>query len=516
MIDSSQSKSESLDLAATMMLMDAVDISRRQVQAAQEQLNFDDQKNLLIEKLRQTYQQMGVQVTDSQIENAVKAHFSSQWTFKPAEQGVTTSLLEMYVDRASIMRERVVPGIMYLSIAGAATLSVILVNTAIRIGQENGAETSIEKAYSRRLEISDKLSKISSSPYALKLPHDEVLDLKNRITSANARLILTNDFFRKYCPDGKSDKAVTQDNYQDGRKELESAIKTLDSAQSELEAADAITKKQEGLLSIEKKLETLIVQLNNQDFSGFSQDLKTKGDGLYNAAVASVKNRQLDEAEKNASELAVLIHDVKDLKSLTEKSAELYNKMNLIVAEQNAREKVDDLYRKSQSYISSGSGSDLKTQIDERKKINDEMKSLSELLSQEYKIVVFAAPGMRTGTKRKHDMSGEINYYLVVQAIDRNGRAIKMNIVNEENSSQGAKSVDFWGERVSKDVYERVIADKNDNGHIDQSNVQGTMHENRYFGVKKLGHLDVKIMLTDNYGSPVNRQGQLTDFKRAK
>lgn len=72
------------------------------------------------------------------------------------------------------------------------------------------------------------------------------------------------------------------------------------------------------------------------------------------------------------------------------------------------------------------------------------------------------------------------NYYLVVEAIGQNGDVYNLPILNEENGS--IDRVDLWGVRVPENVYDRVVADKQDNGIID----------NNIIGQKQAGFTDVK------------------------
>lgn len=57
------------------------------------------------------------------------------------------------------------------------------------------------------------------------------------------------------------------------------------------------------------------------------------------------------------------------------------------------------------------------------------------------------------------------NHYLLVQALDSNGQPVPFPIRSEETGA--TRTVSTWGERVPKDVYDRVGADKQDNGIID-------------------------------------------------
>jgi len=75
------------------------------------------------------------------------------------------------------------------------------------------------------------------------------------------------------------------------------------------------------------------------------------------------------------------------------------------------------------------------------------------------------------------------NDYLIVEAIAPGGRVLPRSIRNEET---GATSiVEKWGVRVSDEVFQKVLADKRDDGIIEKNLV----------GQKKRGYLDVDYLM---------------------
>ena len=69
------------------------------------------------------------------------------------------------------------------------------------------------------------------------------------------------------------------------------------------------------------------------------------------------------------------------------------------------------------------------------------------------------------------------NYYIIVEALAADGRTLQVPVVNEENGR--TERVSKWGLRVEKAVFERIAADKQDDGIIQQ----------RQFGTKQSGRL---------------------------
>ena len=71
------------------------------------------------------------------------------------------------------------------------------------------------------------------------------------------------------------------------------------------------------------------------------------------------------------------------------------------------------------------------------------------------------------------------NYYVVVEALDPEGKALSLPVLNEENGE--TETVAIWGVRVPESVLRSIEADKRDDGII-QRNI---------IGIKQYGFLDV-------------------------
>ncbi len=90
-------------------------------------------------------------------------------------------------------------------------------------------------------------------------------------------------------------------------------------------------------------------------------------------------------------------------------------------------------------------------------------------LGQEYELRIVSRQGTRSGVWRVPDVNtGARNYYLIVEAIDRGGSVLPLKILNEETGARA--NVSTWGIRVSKQVFDSVGRDKNDDGII-QNNI---------------------------------------------
>ena len=106
------------------------------------------------------------------------------------------------------------------------------------------------------------------------------------------------------------------------------------------------------------------------------------------------------------------------------------------------------------------------------------LQDMSERLEQAYTVRVVSRPNESSGVWRVPPGDSKArNYYLIVEAVDRNNRVLELPIVNEENNK--VSRVKTWGLRVSEKTFYQIASDKQDDGIIQGNKV----------GVKKVGYL---------------------------
>jgi hypothetical protein len=109
-----------------------------------------------------------------------------------------------------------------------------------------------------------------------------------------------------------------------------------------------------------------------------------------------------------------------------------------------------------------------------------DLEALRDQLRLEYILRVVNREGVQSGFWTFPEINTDAtNYYVVVEALDPDGNALTLPILNEENGE--TEAVDIWGVRVPESVYDSVAADKRDDGII-QANILGR---------KSSGFLDV-------------------------
>lgn len=121
---------------------------------------------------------------------------------------------------------------------------------------------------------------------------------------------------------------------------------------------------------------------------------------------------------------------------------------------------------------------------EEAEKAVADLTALRDQLRLDYTLRVVNRAGVQSGFWTIPDVNTEAtNYYIVVEALDADGQALNLPILNEENGE--TEVVNTWGLRVPESVYDAVAADKQDDGIIQLNQV----------GRKSYGFLEVEYSL---------------------
>jgi Family of unknown function (DUF6384) len=108
-----------------------------------------------------------------------------------------------------------------------------------------------------------------------------------------------------------------------------------------------------------------------------------------------------------------------------------------------------------------------------------QLSGLRERLEQSYVLRIVSKPGQQSGVWRvpRLNPAGR-NYYVIVEAIDSQGRPVALEVTSEEDNK--TERVSTFGIRVDQRTFDRVRADKQDDGII----------QNNRFGEKQSGYLE--------------------------
>ncbi|WP_292533601.1 DUF6384 family protein [Methylocystis sp.] len=118
------------------------------------------------------------------------------------------------------------------------------------------------------------------------------------------------------------------------------------------------------------------------------------------------------------------------------------------------------------------------------RKTSADMTALLNELRAEFDLRIVNGPGEASGVWRKPKVNPTArNDYLIVEAVASDGRVLSRTIRNEETGA--TSTVKKWGIRVNNEAFQRVLADKRDDGIIEKNLV----------GQKKRGSLDIDYVM---------------------
>ncbi len=158
----------------------------------------------------------------------------------------------------------------------------------------------------------------------------------------------------------------------------------------------------------------------------------------------------------------------------------LPHELNTLYSTIDAETNSDTVLERAAALRDSGLAAAKAGQRPAAQKASDDLSAMLDELRLAYDVRIVSRPGELSGLWRIPKVnSNSRNYYLVVEAIDSSGHALARPVTNEENGKR--ETVSKWAVRVSKSVFDRVQADKLDDGII----------QNAVIGVKKRGQLDI-------------------------
>ena len=167
--------------------------------------------------------------------------------------------------------------------------------------------------------------------------------------------------------------------------------------------------------------------------------------------------------ERQAVELTQAIPD-----ALARLQAEIADLASVEVAPQRARALVED------GLAAAKSGD-----IVAARAAQQDLQDLRDTLVASYEIRIVSRPGEPSGVWRIPDANSSArNYYLIAEAVNADGKVVAVPITSEEDGT--TSKVSKWGQRVSREVFDAVGADKADDGII----------QNSILGMKRRGRIE--------------------------
>ena len=191
----------------------------------------------------------------------------------------------------------------------------------------------------------------------------------------------------------------------------------------------------------------------------------------------------LDEAEQALGRADTALAELRGINDLAGSLARARGVLADADLAAGVRAQIDDLQRQAEQALAAGDLPLTRGRI-------DRLLAMGETINQSYELRIVSRPNVQSGVWRHPvDNSGARNYYIIVDAIGADGRPFDLPITSEED--QATRRVSTFGIRVPEAVYERVRADKQDNGLIDTS----------LFGEKRRGELEPRYRFAVDGGA---------------
>ena len=151
--------------------------------------------------------------------------------------------------------------------------------------------------------------------------------------------------------------------------------------------------------------------------------------------------------------------------------------------EEAARAQTDKLYNDAVAALNRGD-------LTGARQESAALQQLYDRLVEEYELRIVSRPGVPSGVRRTlPNRPGVQNYYLVVEAVNSQGKRLTVPITSEENGK--TYNVQQWGMRVDESLYDKIRRDKLDDGII----------QNNLFGVKERGYLTPRYLMPTTGGA---------------
>ena len=469
-------------------------------ESIEEILDIDDWKENVKKELREYNAISGKEnLSDLQIDKAAEIYISRRGEFKSAKNDLSYKFAKSYINRGWIAKRIIAPAAAVVIGIAVVGIGAKVINHANLKRLERQVEGGVERSYSLRSDLEVSLNSFSSSSVVIDLPESERNQLKEFQRVGLSRLTETDSFFEDYCLNGQADEFVNEGNYKSVGESLARIDSVLGEVDSKRNDAFEVLKNQEIFALVGKNLENLMTQVKTAKPAPV---FLMRAEKFYADGVASIKNRNLAEAQNSVNQLTGLRGDIDSFQGLLSDLDKYSGAIEAVAIEQMAKDMKNQHFQQAQNYVRTADVANLRDVV-------GKLQNLEAILKQDYKLLIVenGMTGFHYESKKVH---GAYDYFVVVEAYDSNHSPVNVRVIDEYDNRY-SKVTNKWAERIPGEVFERIKEDKMDNDRLDNSTRRGNA-ENRVFGEKRKGYLDLGTMLTGNDGYHINRLGQLTYF----
>jgi hypothetical protein len=440
-----------------MLAMDVVDTLRHQQALVDAELDDDRRQQEFTARVQAIYRSQGIDVDEAVIHEGVRALRENRFVYTPPERSLQVRLAEVYVERGKWSRRAAVVLVVLLALWATYAVPAHYHHRGLVDGFARQTAGLIATAEARARTADELLADWERAHGE----HDSVAvarllaDAAAAIARGQERIETVR---QQLTPPPDAEAYPAARTVWDER--LAGYDTTLDGATADLGAARSLLGTVARLGSLQARADIAMQRLAGLELSAREQALV---DALQRDVRAAI-----DGGNDTAGQLALEQLDLRIGEILASRQqqadtraafASLATALDGVDVEADARAELAQLRTATEQAIAAGDWQRAGQQV-------AKLRTLVEQLDQAYELRIVSRPNDRSGVWRYegNDRSRR-NHYIVVEAIGPDGRALALPVTSEED--QTTRTVRRFAIRVPESVYERVKADKQDNGLID-------------------------------------------------
>jgi hypothetical protein len=443
---------------------DIIDTIRAEDRAVDFELGAEDRRKALIQRVKEQKAKEGVQVTDDVIAAAVERLDQQRFTFQPMKSGVNRALATGYIRRGRYFRN------------SAIALGVVVIGTVgYNVGYDQLVTKPRQATIARELAAKEEAARKLETDLTVRLP----AELKAAVSSAVVAADRVGDTQAKANIDSRNTEAlgaIAARNVQSA----ERAIGQISDIEIDMRNKEQVAKQ------LAQALAVLPSQLKAAYTSAFAvasavsdRQAVSEIEARNTEGQGAIAARNIDGAQRAISGLAAIesrLRQVQVRQQLVAEAASFVSEQQASLVRSGGRfdDGAQTALNRRLGLVSDAADEGNAQQMREAM---TSYKNLVTYAQNEAKIRIVNRRGVRAGVERDGT-----RWYLVVEAMV-GGKAVPVEIGNKEDGI--AQTVPYWGIRVSKRQYDRVLEDYQDDKIIDNDKA----------GIKPKGSLDVRWSL---------------------
>lgn len=449
-------------LEESLLTMDIVDKIRHEEALLDEYANDEERAQKLKEHLANVYRQQGIDVSDDVLEEGVKASMEGRFVHKPVTKGFAVKLANIYIQRGR-WGKQLAALLAALGIGSGAYYGTVMLpeqqNRATAIVKTNTGLRNLSETRTLLLQRAQRLLQGLQQPMAAT---DASRSLLESLESEAKSLVVKSESALTHLqlPDNKPISEADYDTrYSSLNRAVTEAQDALTQAEVDIIEAERLLNNRGRVSDLATQLNALGVRLSNERLNS---QFKIRMEAYQTQAQDALRKGDIPLAEQHIMALSGGLDNYPALMSVNQEAQRVLDEAKRTSKEPLVDDELALYYSKVLAGVDAGS-------LQKARSAMQELQQLAALVKLDLKLKIVNRSGVKSGVWRISNANANAarNYYLVVEALDRSGKSVDLPITNEE--SQNTNWVNLFAVRVTQRDFERVKADKLDNGIIDSA-----------------------------------------------